>query len=970
MSGTGYVEDMEGGAGEYGDPSAAPAGAAAGGWGRGEDDAEFGGDGGAASYDEDLEVSSEDDEYDGLLDGMWGAVASEEVKAVSRDIKRKTAMIERLKEKSTKIDERVVHMKEHVKQVNAALKQTQDVLSAKEKEQQTEIHLKALSERRVEGDRAKLRSLDLAMIDLQDRSQVLQASLVTNRSKVEKLREKIGFTESEMETWEEAARQKEEDHDALRKYSRADEQQINALTLDIQKKSVLLARAKETLDMEITNTQSKQVELDKTAAEFRALHVERQTLVAQWQDALVMVGQNDRRINKVGEEYAEESERFDAAVRRKRKKAAQLERMEKKVQILLAEIAKEERKLAVTRSDYAKEVQINKDSEAEGTLVHAELAAASNVVAQTRSEIGHATSQVERTKTRLDTSRAKLRVATQQQQLAETKVLDAESAAREVDAMCESRKSQLSALQSQLQRLKTLQFRRTQELFEKRTEETALQAEIDSSRSAIRNLEAEVAKRDKEALRQQELVYHAEFQIQQLERKVARASGERTTDEKAQLEERIAALTVKQEEHSGVHKLLISQKKRLDEELKKATREQARLLTKQAKLDGEITELGVTLSSAKAQLRKLEELSDGKIVQRDVTRLEVKKRKELLSEAASELFALENEREQLRASMEERRSEISVQLETKKASLKMQEEARHNVAKEKSEHEKRRKAVQAKYETMHMNGEAALAQLQGPDGDGPKPGESLQAHFLIKAVQIREELQRKGDALDGTLRRKEKECRMLQHTLTGLTKQNTKYRSSFAAADPTSSDAQMVRRLDQASRQAKDINFKRRRELRKLKQELEEDRKRGSELDQRFPMIEMHSAELRSMHDVLVGELDALERQLRDMDDDVRAQSMEHRAEYGVSSSEATPAEKSMLVENLRIGNANVLCVLEKRKERRGLAREAASPLRSCASYLRTSSFLPLPPPSGSRSASWHMSSPRSDQFSRSSCTR
>ena len=40
----------------------------------------------------------------------------------------------------------------------------------------------------------------------------------------------------------------------------------------------MLSKAKEQLDIEITNTQSKQVELDKTAAEFRARHAERQQL--------------------------------------------------------------------------------------------------------------------------------------------------------------------------------------------------------------------------------------------------------------------------------------------------------------------------------------------------------------------------------------------------------------------------------------------------------------------------------------------------------------------------------------------------------------------------------------------------------------------------------------------------------------------------------------------------------------------
>ena len=67
------------------------------------------------------------------------------------------------------------------------------------------------------------------------------------------------------------------------------------------------------------------------------------------------------------------------------------------------------------------------------------------------------------------------------------------------------------------------------------------------------------------------------------------------------------------------------------------------------------------------------------------------------------------------------------------------------------------KLIQSKYESLHMMGQARLAELQNAgDGDGPKPGESLLSYFLIKAVQIREELQRNGDALDSALRRKRK----------------------------------------------------------------------------------------------------------------------------------------------------------------------------------------------------------------------
>jgi coiled-coil domain-containing protein 39 len=44
---------------------------------------------------------------------------------------------------------------------------------------------------------------------------------------------------------------------------------------------------------------------------------------------------------------------------------------------------------------------------------------------------------------------------------------------------------------------------------------------------------------DREASRQQELLYNAEFQIQQIERKISRGMGERSDDEKKALKSQI-----------------------------------------------------------------------------------------------------------------------------------------------------------------------------------------------------------------------------------------------------------------------------------------------------------------------------------------------------------------------------------------------------------------------------------------------
>lgn len=72
----------------------------------------------------------------------------------------------------------------------------------------------------------------------------------------------------------------------------------------------------------------------------------------------------------------------------------------------------------------------------------------------------------------------------------------------------------------------------------------------------MKNLQTKVHALDQEQTRQQELIYSAEFQIQQMERKVARGMGERTDEEKSQLNSKIRELEVRPPElrmHRAVH---------------------------------------------------------------------------------------------------------------------------------------------------------------------------------------------------------------------------------------------------------------------------------------------------------------------------------------------------------------------------------------------------------------------------------
>lgn len=72
-----------------------------------------------------------------------------------------------------------------------------------------------------------------------------------------------------MDQWTQAERQKEEDNIVLEKYERQDDSVMKDLNLRIEKLTVSAVQKKEELEREVTDTQAAQIQLDKTAEEFR-----------------------------------------------------------------------------------------------------------------------------------------------------------------------------------------------------------------------------------------------------------------------------------------------------------------------------------------------------------------------------------------------------------------------------------------------------------------------------------------------------------------------------------------------------------------------------------------------------------------------------------------------------------------------------------------------------------------------------
>ena len=190
-------------------------------------------------------------------------------------------------------------------------------------------------------------------------------------------------------------------------------------------------------------------------------------------------------------------------------------------------------------------------------------------------------------------------------------------------------------------------FKATQSLFKLREEEANLYGEIQGNMAACRNLQAHIGRLSQEFQRQQELLYNAEYQIQLMERKVAKAKGEKTIEERKELEEQIKKAEEEFEQKSTEHKKLSQALRRLDDDTRGIEKILVGVEDEKTKLASTIEELTLENDMFAQDLSKVIKTKEETLVQHDIMKLEIKNIRDNLMKATYKVYNLENRKHQL-----------------------------------------------------------------------------------------------------------------------------------------------------------------------------------------------------------------------------------------------------------------------------------------------------------------------------------
>ncbi|XP_026710623.1 coiled-coil domain-containing protein 39 isoform X2 [Athene cunicularia] len=464
-------------------------------------------------------------------------------------------------------EERIEAMTSHLKNLRQELGFTQSLYKARENEIETEQHFKALAERELGHLKSEIKRLEDEIVSLREKKNSQENTINKITKKLENLKQQMNCDEEVLESWIKESDRKDNDAIAIQKYAQQDEGKLGALTLQVEKLTMQANQKRKALDHELTETITAQIELDKTAEDFRRVHEERQEVIRQWENAIQQMQKRDQQIDHCALLITEIKQEI-------RKKEIVLE---EKTSFLVNEtlnnteyekkISSAEREATSLRNEYQAQ-------ETYRVQLQDELDALKSTVDRTASDLESLRTQVTNLKKEIQKKQARLNFLNEKNaslsnklKLVTEETLSSEDKALRMEEILKEEEKIVKEKETEMNQLKELLFKKTQELKVQKDKEKCVLAEIEGSRTSLKNLKSQLHRLDADALKQQELLYNQDFYIQQVQRRLSRLEGEVSADEKQVLEAKVAELKKTLEEKKNTYDVLHAQHKKLQSDV-------------------------------------------------------------------------------------------------------------------------------------------------------------------------------------------------------------------------------------------------------------------------------------------------------------------------------------------------------------------------------------------------------------------
>ncbi|XP_048397518.1 coiled-coil domain-containing protein 39 isoform X1 [Stegostoma tigrinum] len=743
-------------------------------------------------------------------DGFAIPVANAENKSLEDEVQKKQKEKDNLESQLTHVEDRIHAMTMHLQNVHQELINTQSLQKAREKEFETEQQFKHLAEREMERLKQEIRRLENDMALLRERKNAMENSIYRYTQKIEDLKCQLNWDRQALEAWLEESTKTDEDAITIQKYAQEDEGKIRDITVRMERMMIEANKKRKLLDNEMTETLAAQMELDKIAHDFRRSHSERQELIRQWQDTIEQMQKRDQEMDECALMLAEVKQEI------REKEAA----INEKIQFLKNETE--------NNKEFEKKISINERLSAKLRL---EYQGHETNRLQLQNELDTLKSRVDRTATDLETVRShiadlKRQNADKSKKLMNSKevnkalqeklktatetMLSAEEQVTQLEKTLKNEESNAKELEDQMKYLKDQKFKKSEELYTLNGTVRTVANQISGNKTTLRNFKSQIDKLDHESIKQQEVIYSQDFQIQQLERRLAKLEGNTSANENELLGEKAAELSKSLEEKKSTVNLLNVQLKKLQNDTQHLRRQLDKCREEKMDLTSKIEDIHLNIDTGEKELKKNKLAEQDLMIEDNLLKLEVERLRDMLHDKADDVLSLEKRKIQLETAMKERTEEIKIHMDVLQVQIKHIEQEQQGISAELHERLSKIDKMKKRYELL-------MVTMKPAEGEE----ERSQAYYVIKAAQEKEELQSQGDELDAKISKGEKELRALENTLQLLNNQNATYQKSFNKITETSDEFENKLKLEEQKRAIDEKYRYKRRQIRELQEDIQ-----------------------------------------------------------------------------------------------------------------------------------------------------
>ncbi|NXK82282.1 CCD39 protein, partial [Amazona guildingii] len=743
-------------------------------------------------------------------DGYAVPVANAENKALEDELQKMQKEKLNLKNDLTDFEERIGAMTSHLRNVRQEFSLIQSLYKARENEIETEKHFKALAEREHGRLKSDIKRLEDEIVSLRVKKNSHENTINKTTMKLENLKQQINCDKEVLENWIKESNRKDNDAVTIQKYAQKDEGKLGALTLQVDKLTMQANQKRKALDNELTETITAQIELDKTAEDFRRVHQERQEVIRQWENAIQQMQKRDQQIDHCALLIAEIKQEIRKKEMVLKEKTAFLVNETLNNMEYEKKISSAEREATSLRHEYQTQdtyrVQLQDELD---TLKYTVDKTASDLESL-RTQVTNLKKEIQKKQTRLSFLNEKNASLSNKLKLVTEETLSSEDKALRMEEILKEEEKGVKEKDKEINQLKDVLFKKTQEFKVQKDKEKCVIAEIEASRASLKKLQSQLHRLDADALNQQEIIYNQDFYIQQVQRQLSRLEGELNTDEKQVLEAKVAELKKTLEEKKTTYDVLHVQCKKLQNDVHFLKRAMDKTGEETSGVMSKINDLNLFNDRSDQELKKAKAIKQEMMVEDNLLKLELNRLQDILCNKSEKVLTLEKQKLELKKAIAERTEEIKIHKAMLDSQIRLVDQERQRISAEFQDRLNKIRKLRCRYEVLTT----AMTPLEGEE-------EKSQTYCVIKAAQEKEALQCEGDDLDAKICKAEKEIVALENTLCIINNCNSKYRNSFKEVTETSEEYEEKLKLEEEKRAADEKHRYKQRQIKELKEKLQ-----------------------------------------------------------------------------------------------------------------------------------------------------